>query len=187
MTDGDGVRAGDETDAIDHSATDRRAMLWRLAAASAFSAPVVASFTMDGLSVKQNEAAAAVLPSPWQYLKSFRVAAGGASYAWIPRAAYLVQDTGSPTDPAWLSMIGPGATGVLVEFTVILSQNAVGVSYSLTVGGARGDSGFPGAGRYSKTVTFAQPTTAPTAVRISFGTITGPAVGIDDVVVRGLF
>ena len=76
---------------------------------------------------------------------------------------------------------------MLVEFTVLLSQTATGVSYSLQVGGDTVDVGFPGVGRYSKVITFPTPTTVPVGVAISFGTITFPAVGIDDVVVQGIY
>jgi hypothetical protein len=144
---------------------------------------------MDGLALEPGRAGAtSSVPSPWIYQNSsFRATSGGASYAWIPQGAYLHQNTGAPTDPTWEALLDPGATGVLVEFTVLLSQDATGVWYHLAVGGNDVDSGHPGAGRYSKVVSFPTPTTAPLGVEITFGTVTSPAVGIDDVVVQGIY
>lgn len=177
---------GSEADGV--SSVDRRTWIRRLAAASGFAAPVVASFTMDGLAVGSGRAgAAAEVPSPWVYTGSFRTSSGGASYAWLPRGSYLSQDTGAPTDPSWEALLDPGATGVLVEFTVLPNGMGTGVRYYLAVDGAQVDTDVPGPGRFTKEITFATPTTAPVGVEITFATLLLPAVAIDDVVVRGIY
>lgn len=185
---------GDIAAAIDPSgpdpmdpAVDRRTALRRMITGAAFAAPVVTSFSMDGLGVAPSQAGAGPT-SPWLDYNTDWVSDGaGGGFAYLGTTpsinSYIYQRTDQSS-----SYLDPGAVGVRFSCTTGLNDvsatlqvqdtTTTYLSEPLTVTppGIETDFMFAGA------------TTEPAWVSVEFRRNSyGAPVTVDDVSVRGLY
>jgi hypothetical protein len=184
MHDGGDDSPDDEGAALEPG--ERRALLKKMLVGAAFAAPVVSSFSMDGLSLTTNTASAAVgSNTPWLYAGGAFRATGGSygSYAWLPTfGSYVAQTTHSkPFLPLPGQLLAAGATGARFAFDTVRTVN-----WSLTIPGQVTDSGSA-SGSFSETYTWNPPTAddVPVTVHIFCGDPSGSSV--DNVSVQGYY
>lgn len=162
----------------DEAAVDRSRGLRRLVVGAAFAAPVVSSFSLDGMGVSPTQAAAGTTTaSPWRYQAAARRDPGGFG-AFGGYGGRIIQETGLHG-----SFLAAGATGIRFRCRVTGT-----LSIQIVIGGLIDETFTAVTGDVERDVWFPSATTEPlgVAVLISGGGSTGAAT-VDDVSVQGWF